>query len=176
VPHAENLCGSFWWKDVLKLLDNFRGIVAVKMGKGNTFLFWSDNWIVNQGNVPLKSRFPRLFSYVLNENVSAAEAYSTVELEDMFYLPLSTIAYQELQELKQVMETNLVLDQQDVWSYCWGPKYTTAQFYRKIHAHIKVPNIYRWLWKSCCIMRHKMFVWLVLRDRVNTRDLLQRRH
>jgi hypothetical protein len=96
VPHAENLCGYFWWKDVLKLVDNFRGIAAVKMGKGNTFLFWSDNCIVNHDNVPLKSRFPRLFSYVLNENVSAAEAYSTIELADMFYLPLSTIAYQEL--------------------------------------------------------------------------------
>jgi hypothetical protein len=23
VPHAENLCGSFWWRDVLKLVDNF---------------------------------------------------------------------------------------------------------------------------------------------------------
>jgi hypothetical protein len=94
----------------------------------------------------------------------------------MFYLPLSTIAYQELQELKQLMETNPVLDQHDVWSYCWGPKYTAAQFYRKIHAHIKVPSVYRWLWKSCCIMRHKMFAWLVLRDRINTRDLIQRRH
>jgi hypothetical protein len=96
VPHAENLCGSFWWKDVLKLVDNFRGIAAVKIGKGNTFLFWSDNCIVNPDNVPLKSRFPRLFSYVLNENVSAAKAYSTIELADMFYLPLSTIAYQDL--------------------------------------------------------------------------------
>jgi hypothetical protein len=23
VPHAKNLCASFWWKDVLKLVDNF---------------------------------------------------------------------------------------------------------------------------------------------------------
>jgi hypothetical protein len=31
-------------------------------------------------------------------------------------------------------------------------------------------------WKSCCIMRIKVFGWLVLRDRINTRDMLQRRH
>jgi hypothetical protein len=49
-----------------------------------------------------------------------AEAYSTIELEDMFYLPLSTVAYQDLQDLKQLMENNPVLDQHDVWSYCWG--------------------------------------------------------
>jgi hypothetical protein len=32
-PSAENLCGSFWWKDVLKLIDNFRGVFAIKHDK-----------------------------------------------------------------------------------------------------------------------------------------------
>jgi hypothetical protein len=39
VPHAENLCGSFCWRDVLKLVDNFRGVAAMKLGKGDSFLF-----------------------------------------------------------------------------------------------------------------------------------------
>jgi hypothetical protein len=39
VPHAKNLCGSFWWRDVLKLVDNFRGVSMLKHGKGNTFYF-----------------------------------------------------------------------------------------------------------------------------------------
>jgi hypothetical protein len=39
VPHAQDLCGSFWWRDILKLVDNFRGVASVKMGSGNTFLF-----------------------------------------------------------------------------------------------------------------------------------------
>jgi hypothetical protein len=146
------------------------------MGKGNTFLFWSDNWIVNEDKTPLKIRFPKSFSYVLNENVSAAEVYSTDELEDMFYLPLSTITNQELQELKQIVDDNPVSDQLYVWSYCWGPKYFAALFYHKIHAYIKTPSVHKWLWKSCCIMRHKMFAWLVLSDCLNTRYLLQRRH
>jgi hypothetical protein len=24
IPHEEKLCGSFWWKDVMKQVDNFR--------------------------------------------------------------------------------------------------------------------------------------------------------
>jgi hypothetical protein len=39
VPHAENLCSSFRWHDVLKLVDNFRGVAIVQHGSGNTFLF-----------------------------------------------------------------------------------------------------------------------------------------
>jgi hypothetical protein len=39
IPHAENVVGSFWWKDIIKLVDNFRGVAWVKMGKGNTLLF-----------------------------------------------------------------------------------------------------------------------------------------
>jgi hypothetical protein len=37
VPHAEQLCGSFWWRDVLKLVDNFRAVAAVKIGNGHSF-------------------------------------------------------------------------------------------------------------------------------------------
>jgi hypothetical protein len=39
IPHAEKLCASFWWRDVLKLVDNFRGVSAMTMGIGDTFLF-----------------------------------------------------------------------------------------------------------------------------------------
>jgi hypothetical protein len=37
ITHAENLCGSFWWRDVLKLGDNFRGVAVVTVGMGDTF-------------------------------------------------------------------------------------------------------------------------------------------
>jgi hypothetical protein len=44
VPHGENLKGSFWWRDVLKQVDNFRGVSFIQPGRGDTFLFWSDGW------------------------------------------------------------------------------------------------------------------------------------
>jgi hypothetical protein len=157
-------------------VDNFRGVAAVKLGNGGSFLFWSDNWIVNNDKIPMMNRFPRLFSYALNVNIAAREVYLAEDLTDLFYLPLSEMAYHELMDLKQIMLDNPVSVQSDAWSYVWGPTYTAALFYKRIHAHIKTPSVYKWLWKSCCMMRHKMFAWLVLSDRVNTRDLLQRRH
>jgi hypothetical protein len=135
IPHAEDLCGSFWWRDVMKQVDNFQGVSAVKLGRGDTFLFWTENWSLQGSIRPMKLRFPRLFSYVLNENLSAVEVYSN-ELMNLFYRPISAQAYQELQELQMIMSANPLSDQKDVWSYAWGEKYTSVQFYKHIHKHI----------------------------------------
>ena len=39
VPHAERLCGSFWWKDVMKLVESFRLVSVVMPSRGSSFLF-----------------------------------------------------------------------------------------------------------------------------------------
>jgi hypothetical protein len=176
VPHEEKLCGSFWWKDVMKQVDNFRGISVISMGTGDTFMFWQDNWKVDGLARPFMFRFPRLFSYVLNDKMSAQEVYSVEDLLELFYRPLSTQAFQELQTLQSLMDQNQLLGTKDEWHYYWGENYSAKQFYDHIHAHIMVPKVYTWLWKSSCVMKRKVFAWLLLVDRLNTRDLLRRRH
>ena len=32
--------GSFWWKDIVKLLDHFKGLAAVSINSWDTVLFW----------------------------------------------------------------------------------------------------------------------------------------
>jgi hypothetical protein len=34
-------------------------------------------------------------------------------------------------------------------------------------------KIYSWLWESSCQAKHKFFLWLLLHDRLNTRNLLR---
>jgi hypothetical protein len=95
VPHATKEKGSFWWKDVLKLADHFRGIVACKIGDGKTVLFWLDVW----NDLLLQQRFPRLFSFAKNKNISVAQFLQNNQLETQFHLPLSEQAYLEYQDL-----------------------------------------------------------------------------
>jgi len=52
--------GSFWWKDILKLLDKFKGMASVPVADGSSCLLWDDCW---QGQ-PLKLTFPELYSFV----------------------------------------------------------------------------------------------------------------
>jgi hypothetical protein len=132
--------------------------------------------MVNGSSQPLKSKYSRLYSFVLNSNMSATQVYEQEDLMSLFYLPLSRTAYAELQELQVIMLNNPLTEQSDVWTYVWGERYTSSKFYTHIHSHIQTPPVYQWLWESCCIMSHKMFAWLLLVDRLNTRDILQRRH
>jgi hypothetical protein len=138
---VENLFGSFWWRDVMKLVDNFRGVVGVTMGKGDTFIFWSDNWLINHDSRPMKEIFPRLHSYALNESMCAAQVYSSHDMLDLFHLPLSNLAHQEIKPLQAMMVDNRPANQNDVWKYCWGCHYKAAKFYKHIHSHIQVPGV-----------------------------------
>jgi hypothetical protein len=97
-------------------------------------------------------------------------------MAELFYRPLSVQAFGELNVLQSWMQDNPLSDHNDVWIYSWGEKYVVANFYESIHSHITVPKVYHWLWKSSCVMTSKVFAWLLLKDRLNTKDMLQRRH
>jgi hypothetical protein len=44
VPHAVVLTGSFWWKSIISLSDEYRSITKCEVGNGSSVLFWSDLW------------------------------------------------------------------------------------------------------------------------------------
>jgi hypothetical protein len=176
VPHAQKLCGSFWWWDVCKHMDGYMNVASVLPGKGDSFLFWSDKWLFDGSTGPLAESFPRLYSYVLDSKLTTAEVYDYQQPSELFHLPMSEQAYQEFQLLTNLMRFNPLLVSNDKWVYSWGPTYTVSKYYQHLHAHIVVMPIFKWIWKSACMMRTKFFAWLLLNDRVNTRDMLISRH
>jgi hypothetical protein len=65
IPENE-MRGSFWWRSVLILLDNYKGIAKVDSGSGDTILFWQDLW---NGQV-LKLTYPQLHSSTKTDKVT----------------------------------------------------------------------------------------------------------
>ena len=51
--------GSFWWRDIVKLLNKFKGMARVEIGNGSSCFLWEDLW----GNEILNQKFPELFSF-----------------------------------------------------------------------------------------------------------------
>jgi hypothetical protein len=95
VPQAQKLCGSFWWRGVCKHMEGYMNVASVLPGKGDSFLFWSNKWLFDGSTRPLAERFPRLYSYVLDSKLTAAEIYDCQQPSELSYLPMSEQAYQE---------------------------------------------------------------------------------
>jgi hypothetical protein len=60
--------GSFWWKDILKLLTKFKGMAAVEIGDGSSCLLWEDLW----GNDIMSQKFLELFSFAKDKHIVLA--------------------------------------------------------------------------------------------------------
>jgi hypothetical protein len=68
-------------------------------------------------------------------------------------------------------------DNRDSWIFSENKGgYTSVAYYKLMFDGMNAFPIFKKLWKSRCLHKHKVFVWLFLVDRVNTRDMIDRRH
>jgi hypothetical protein len=174
VPHATVLVGSFWWRDVFSLVDQYRVVTTCKIGSGESILFWDDKW---KGET-MAVRFPRLFSFTKDKLQSVKDFCDMEDLTDGFHLPLSTQAHGEMTQLRTFIE-NMELTEgvKDTWLIEKGNgKYKPNMIYRLHFSSMLNHTPSSWLWKSKCTSKHKFFAWLILHDRINTKDMLLRRH
>ena len=64
----------------------------------------------------------------------------------------------------------------DEWSYIWGGgRYSASKFYRHSFIAVITPKPLKWIWKSKCVPKIKFFSWFLLKDKLNTRNMLRRR-
>jgi hypothetical protein len=174
VPHAVSPIGSFWWRNVFSLADSYRAITKCSLGNGTSVLLWSDLWHTHR----LEDQFPRLMSFAKDKLQSVQEFLAMENALNGFHLPLSAEAHQELQQLQTLMhsvESNP--DSYDTWTYnSVKGIFKPSIIYKLNFQHIDNHQPSCWLWKSKCTSKHKFFAWLILHDRINTKDMLLRRN
>jgi hypothetical protein len=156
VPHASKNKGSFWWRDVMKLVDLFRGIASCRIGDGSTVLFWVDVW----NNHLLHSEFPMLFSFAKNKKISVAQFLLNNNIEQQFHLPLSVQAFQEYRIFSCLYNK---------FKLQIKPRTTGVTFGFGTHK----PFI--WIWNLKCVNKIKVFSWFLLMDILNVRNILRRK-
>jgi hypothetical protein len=86
----------FWWRDCLKSLNLFKGLAHCSFRDGKALLSWKDSC----SSIPLQKTLPHLFSFAQNEVASVHTAISSTDLSQLFHLPLSDEALDELYELQ----------------------------------------------------------------------------
>jgi hypothetical protein len=163
--------GSFWWRDVLKTLEFFKGIARVEIRDGKTTLLWHDNW----DGICKSAQYPELWSFASCKDITVQQA-RLADSQEMFHTPLSAEAFVQFQELNGCLANLPHNNQRDKWICTTSSSFFSSQ---KIYSHLMgnqwTHPIYTWLWKSKCQPKHKVFFWLLLKDRLNTRAFLRQR-
>jgi hypothetical protein len=174
VPHVVTLSGSFWWKNIMKLSDQYRVLTKCAVGNGSSVLFWSDLW----KHQVLASQFDRLFSFAKDKLQSLKDFMGAETLLHNFHLPLSIEAHEELFLLQGLLHGfQLQSDNNDSWVFNSGKRIFKPSIVYKHHfSHLATHHPSCAIWKSKCILKHKFFAWLILHDRINTKDMILRRH
>ena len=49
-------------------------------------------------------------------------------------------------------------------------------FYSHTYLSQSFNPLLTWIWKSACIMKIKVFSWVLIMDRLNTKDMVEKRH
>jgi hypothetical protein len=176
VPHATAKAGSFWWKDICSLFDQYRGLTSCNIGSGHSVLLWKDKW---SNHDPLAHSYDRLFSFALNPDASVMEALQCENLASMFYLPLFVQAFDEMQSLHTNLNElrNNIESGKDQWIYSLNNGvYSPSSYYKFLFEGLPAEIIFKWLWKSKCLPKLKVFAWLMIIDKINTKDMILRRH
>jgi hypothetical protein len=143
------------------------------VGAGDTCSLWLDQW---EGQTPSRT-MPELFSFAKNQFLTIYKAKTILDLNSILHLPISQEAYLQLVQLAQMLDNVTTSTEPDIWTYVWGsPWFSAAKVYTYLIGHRSIHSALRWLWKSAAQNKHKFFFWLLLHDRLSTRNMLRRRN
>jgi hypothetical protein len=120
---------------------------------GSSTYLWDDMW---NGLLP-KLHFPELHSYARNKCLSVQKARSLTHFHSIFHIPLSDETFNQFTEFQNMLLSLPTSTENDVLTYIWGPDFSCSKAYRHLKGHIETPPVYKWLWKSCCQLKHKTF-------------------
>jgi hypothetical protein len=173
LPPAKSSDVSFWWRGCLKALPDFKDLAVCSIGSGSSVLLWHDSW----SGQSLKQQLPHLFSFAKFGESSVLQAIGLDALEDHFHLPLSVEAYAEFNTMLGLLEDLPNSQANDTWT-AFGNSTSSkvsAAYKLLMGQRIFCPAL-KWLWKTCSQSKHKVFFWLVIQDRLNSRELLLRKN
>jgi hypothetical protein len=93
-------------------------------------------------------------------------------------MPLSLIAFEQIQDIEDQMNNgNRTESEKYIWSYsAQGSKFKALGAYNFLKGHQVIEPAFKWMWKSRCQQKHRVFFWLLLMDRLSTRNILRRRN
>lgn len=124
-------------------------------------------------------KYHSLYGFAKNPVLSLKSVKEIDNMVDLFRIPMTREAYNELLSLEEDLldhRSDNTKDEKHVQSFIWGHQdYCVKKYYNHQFHSIQPLMPILWMWKSKCIPRIKFFTWLLLNDRLNTKNMLRRR-
>ena len=74
-----------------------------------------------------------------------------------------------MQNVQSLIDASTLNDENGKWIYSWGSSIlASAKVYKFLVGHSDIHPTYKWLRKSNCQPKHKVFFWLLIEDRLLT--------
>lgn len=148
---------------------------SCKLGEGSLISFWHDNW---SPFGRLSVVFPTLFSFASDPECTVLSQFDQGVWALKLHPNLSSQANSELEQLlmgleschpsQQTQDTRLTsISQRDL---------STSYFYKLLTFRGVCWQYKAYVWNNIIPLRHRIFLWLAFRGRLNTRDNMVRKH
>lgn len=126
----------------------------IQVKNGETCLFRKDTWRAQI----LQLEFPECYSFAKNKDISVSKAMSSADVTNLFNLLVSQIVFDQMQQIQLMMEATHMQNDNDCWTYSGGSaKFSSSRIYKTMIGHRQPDSTIRWLWKSFCQPKHKVF-------------------
>ena len=137
-----------------KNLPAFKSLAHINILSGSSVLLWKDVWLSNS----LQNIFPYLFSFAKDVSISVSQILDMEDALDHFNLPLSQEAYDELLQFQVLMQDLPGVSDPDQWLVFQSSNhFKVFKVYKlAMSGHLVCPTL-KWLWKTCCQQKHKVF-------------------
>jgi hypothetical protein len=128
----------------------------------------------------LQQTYPIFFSYAKNKNiclqVHLISLWSSTSIYPCLHKRIrnSKISTQCLQ-----LNRSSTIQEINVFTYFggWGAhNFSSKKIYRLPYRNMQPLDHFVWIWKSKCCNKLRVFIWLLLMDRLHTRNILRRKN
>lgn len=164
---------SHFWTGILHVRDIFLSFCRRIVGNGKRIRFWEDDW---WGGKPFAVQFPRLFNLTFSTDISAHRVFTEGWNVIRFRRTLVGDTLRQWEALKSSCSLVSLSDRKDklFWKLEARGTFSVGSLYRSLK-RAKVPFPYSFLWKIKIPLKIKVFLWLVSKESILTRDVLKQR-
>jgi hypothetical protein len=164
---------SHFWQGSMKVAPFFYRCCRKITGNGEETIFWEDVWI---GAIPLKERFPRLYNLTFSVYITVAKVFVEGWGCIRFRRVLWGKTAQLWQDLKNLCSVAKLSDGRDrcTWLLEKSGNFSMKSMYIALKTKNSVCE-FKYCWKVRIPLRVKVFIWLVFKKSILTRDNLLKR-